>query len=59
MGGEALGPVKARLMPQCSRIRGGEVGVGGWVEEHSYRSRGTGDGIGDVRGGGTRKWDNI
>jgi hypothetical protein len=23
-------------MPQCRGIEGGEVGVGGWVEEHPY-----------------------
>jgi hypothetical protein len=34
MGGEAIGPVKAR----CPSV--GEVGIGRWVEEHPYRSRG-------------------
>ena len=33
-------------MPQCRGIEGGEVGVGGWVEEHPHRSRGREDGIG-------------
>ena len=26
-------------MPQCRRIKGTEVGVGGWLEEHPHRSR--------------------
>jgi hypothetical protein len=26
-------------MPQCRGIEDGEVGVGGWVEEHHHRSR--------------------
>jgi hypothetical protein len=30
-------------MPQCRGIKGREVGVGGWVEEHPLRSRGRGD----------------
>jgi hypothetical protein len=33
-------------MPQCRGIEGGEVGVGGWVEEHPPRSRGREDVIG-------------
>jgi hypothetical protein len=33
-------------MSQCRGIQGGEVGVGGWVEEHLHRSRGREDGIG-------------
>ena len=46
MGGEVLGPMNAQKMPQCRGIEGGEVGVGGWVEEHSHRSRGRKDGMG-------------
>ena len=26
-------------MPQWRGLQGGEVGVGGWVEEHPHRSR--------------------
>jgi hypothetical protein len=37
-------------MPQCREIEGGEVGVGGWVEEHPHRSRGREDGIGGFQG---------
>jgi hypothetical protein len=33
-------------MPQCRGIEGRKVGVGGWVEEHIYRSREKEDGIG-------------
>ena len=33
-------------MPQCRGIKGGVVGVGGWVEEHPHRSRGKVDGTG-------------
>jgi hypothetical protein len=33
-------------MPQCTGIEGGEVEVGGWVEEHPHRSRGREDMIG-------------
>lgn len=40
MGGKALGPVKARWMPQCRGIQGS-----GWVGEHPHRSRGMGYGI--------------
>jgi hypothetical protein len=29
-------------MPQCRGIEGEKVGVGGWMEEHPYRSRGGG-----------------
>ena len=39
-------------MPQCRGIEEGEVGVGGWVEEHPYRSRGREDGIGGFWEGG-------
>jgi hypothetical protein len=44
MGGEALGPIKARC-PSVEECQGWEVGVGGWVEEHLHRSWGRGDGI--------------
>ena len=44
-------------MPQCRGIEAGEVGVGGWLEEHPHRSRG-GDGIGRFEGE-TGKGDNI
>jgi hypothetical protein len=47
MGGEALGPVKAR----CPSVGKCEVGVSGWVEEHAYRSRGRGDEIGGFQRG--------
>ena len=40
MGGEVLGPMKALLMPLYRGIEGGEVGVGGEVEEHPHISRG-------------------
>ena len=33
-------------MPQNKAIKGGEVGVGGWVEEHPHRSWGREDVIG-------------
>jgi hypothetical protein len=33
-------------MPQYRGIEGGEVEVGGWVEEHPHRSRARRDGIG-------------
>jgi hypothetical protein len=33
-------------MPQCRGIKGGEVGVSGWVEEHPSRSRWREDVIG-------------
>ena len=39
-------------MPQCREIEGGEVGMGGWVEEHPYRSRGREDGIECFQEGG-------
>ena len=41
-------------MPYCRGIEGGEVGVGGWVGEHPYRSRG-GMGEGISRKGGQEK----
>jgi hypothetical protein len=40
-------------MPQCRGMEGREVGVGGWVEEHSHRSRGLGGKI-----GGFWEWGN-
>ena len=43
MGGEALGPVKARFPRE---FEGREAGVGGWVWEHPHRSREMGDGVG-------------
>jgi hypothetical protein len=46
-------------MPQCRRIEGGEVGVGGWVEEHPHRSRRREGGIGGFCGGETGEEDNI
>ena len=33
-------------MQQCRAIKGGQVGVGGCVEEHPHRSRGREDVIG-------------
>jgi hypothetical protein len=42
-------------MPQCRGTEGGEVGVGGWVEEHPHRSRGREDGIGSLGGGRERR----
>jgi hypothetical protein len=44
-------------VPPYRGIEGGEVGVGGWVEEHSHRSRGRKDGMGvsGTRGGGPGK----
>jgi hypothetical protein len=39
-------------MPQCRGIEGGEVGVGGWVEEHPHRSREREDVIGCFWEGG-------
>ena len=52
---EVLGPVKARCLSVGER-EDREAGVGGWVVEHSHRSRERGDGIGDFqRGGGPGK----
>jgi hypothetical protein len=45
VGGEALGPVKARC-PSVRECQGLEVGVGGWVRKHPYRSRRSIDEIG-------------
>ena len=39
-------------MPQYREIQGGEIGVGGRVEEHSHRNRGREDGMGETRKGG-------
>jgi hypothetical protein len=41
-------------MPQCRGIEGGEVGVGGWVEEHLVEAGGgrMGEGFPGVR------WEN-
>jgi hypothetical protein len=39
VGGEALGPVKARY-PSVGESQDKEVGVGACGEEHPYRSRG-------------------
>jgi hypothetical protein len=39
-------------MPQCRRIKGTEVGVGGWLEEHPHRSRVREDVIGCFQEGG-------
>jgi hypothetical protein len=39
-------------MPQCRGIEGGEVGVGGRMEEHPHRSRGREDVIGCFWEGG-------
>ena len=39
-------------MPQCRGIKGGEVGVGWWVEEHLHRSRGREAMIGCFQEGG-------
>jgi hypothetical protein len=54
IGGEALGPVKARC-PSVRECQGGEVGVGGWVGEHPHRSRGREDGIGGFQRGNLEK----
>jgi hypothetical protein len=45
-------------MPQCRETEGEEVGVGGWVEEHTHRNKGRIDGIGGFWKG-TWKGDNI
>jgi hypothetical protein len=43
-------------MPQCREIEGGEVGVGGQVEEHTHTSRWRMDEMGGFPGGeGPRK----
>jgi hypothetical protein len=50
VGGEALGPVKAGC-PSVGECQGGELGVGGWVEEHTHKSREREDGIGGFQRG--------
>jgi hypothetical protein len=52
MEGEFLVPMKARKMPQGRGIEGGEVGMGGWVEEYFHRSRRRKDVIGFFGEGG-------
>ena len=42
MGGEALGPVKARC-PSVGECQGQEAGGGGWVGEHPHRNMGKRD----------------
>jgi hypothetical protein len=54
MGGEALGPVKARCT-SIGECQGQEVGVGELVN----RGRGEAIGEGDFSGGETKKGDNI
>jgi hypothetical protein len=50
MGGEALGPWKARR-PSVVECQVREVGVDGWyLGEHPQRSRGTGEGLRGSRG---------
>jgi hypothetical protein len=39
------------LMPSVGECQGTEVGVGGWVGEHPYRSSGRGVGIGSLQCG--------
>jgi hypothetical protein len=39
-------------MPQCRAIKGREVKVGGWVEEHPHRNRGRENVIGCFQEGG-------
>jgi hypothetical protein len=53
MGGEALGPGKASC-PSVRKCQGSEAGVGGWVGDHTYRSRGRDDGIGVFQ---RRNWE--
>ena len=47
---EDLGPVKAQC-PIVGECEGRQVGMGGWVGEHSHRSRGREDGIVDFQEG--------
>lgn len=58
MGEKTLVPAK----PRCSSVREWQgwrsVGVGGWVGNHPYRSRGKGEGM-QVSGGEIRKGDNF
>jgi hypothetical protein len=46
-------------MPRCRRIEDKELTVGGWVEEHPYRSRGRDDWIEGFQEGGTGRGGNI
>ena len=55
MGGEAFSSVKAGY-PSVGECEDSEVGVGGWVGEHPYRSKGGGMA---VCRGETRKGDTI
>ena len=54
MGGEALGPGKAPC-PSVGECHGGEVGLGGFLEEHTHRSRGRVEGIGDSQMGNQKR----
>jgi hypothetical protein len=45
MGGEVLGPVKARC-PSLGECQGSEQGVGGWVGDLLHRNTGVGGGNG-------------
>jgi hypothetical protein len=42
-------------MLQCRETESGEIGVGGWVEEHPHRSRGREDVIGCMGGEGKNR----
>jgi len=46
IGGEALGPVKARF-PNVGECQGIEERVSGWEWEHPHRSRGGGGSMGE------------
>jgi hypothetical protein len=50
MGGEDLGPVKARC-PCVGECEGWVAGVGRLVREHPHRSRGRMDMVGALEGG--------
>ena len=54
---EVLGTVKVQY-PSVGECQGREAGVGGWVEEHPHRGRGSGDGLGGLVGK-TGRGDNI
>jgi hypothetical protein len=54
MGIEALGPLKARC-PSVGKHQGSNAGVGEWVGEHPYRSRGRGDKIRSLLRGNQEK----
>jgi hypothetical protein len=58
MGGEALGPVKARY-PTVGEFEWVESGVDGLVGEHPHRSSGRGSRMRGFQGGVTRKGDKI